>query len=125
MDQQLLQQAYILEKQSNEIAENLSLIEKEINELQEFNKNLFFLQENKGNEMLSSLGKGIYLKTSLEDKKLFVEIGKGIIVKKNISETTEIVKFQINKLLDAKEAMSKKLEIYNLTLQSLIGELDK
>ena len=60
-----------------------------INSLDEFAKT------KNGEEMFSSIGPGIFAKTSLaENDNLLVNVGAGVIVKKSVSETKELIQKQ-------------------------------
>ncbi len=125
MDQNLLIQASMLERQSQELEENLELIDKQISELQVFQENLKFFGKTKKSESLSSLGKGVFVKTNIENNDLYVNVGSDVLVKKSLAETISILEIQINKLIEAKANLVTQIDLYNQALQRIISQLEE
>ena len=124
MNQEKIMAIAEIERVARELEENLQLIEMQIEELTAFNNSLEFLMKSKDKEMLSSIGKMVYIKTAIEDKKrLFIDVGAGVVVKKTPEETIEIVKEQILRLQEARVQISSQLEIYRGKLQEFIEEI--
>jgi len=124
MNQEKIMAIAEIERVARELEENLQLIEMQIEELTAFNNSLEFLMKSKDKEMLSSIGKMVYIKTAIEDKKrLFIDVGAGVVVKKTPEETIEIVKEQILRLQEARLQISSQLEIYRGKLQEFIEEI--
>ena len=124
MNQEKIMAIAEIERVARELEENLQLIEMQIEELTAFNNSLEFLMKSKDKEMLSSIGKMVYIKTAIEDKKrLFIDVGAGVVVKKTPEETIEIVKEQILRLQEARVQISSQLEIYRGILQEFIEEI--
>lgn len=121
-EQELLMQASFLEKNSQETAQQIEYFEKEILELDAMHKNLSSLDEGKGKESISSLGKGLYVKSQLQDEKVLVHVGANILVKKNISDTKKVIEEQINKLSQARAYLLERLELYNKGLHDIMRE---
>lgn len=117
MNQENMIQASLLQKQAQELEENLSLIDKQIQGLLELKDSLNHLSKSNEKELLSNLGHGIHMKTNLVDKELFVEVGSGVVVKKQIPEVLEILEVQVRSLLEAKSHLQSQLEICHSTLQ--------
>lgn len=115
-----------IERVARELEENLQLIEMQIGELGDFNRSLEFIIKSKDKEMLSSIGKRVYIKTAIEDKKkLFIDVGAGVVVKKTPEETIKIVKEQILRLQEARVQVSSQLEMHREQLQEFIEEIRK
>lgn len=123
MNQELIYQASFLEKQSQELQEKVNFISQQISELEVFSKNLLYLDSSNNDEMLSSLGKGVLVKTKLLEKKLFVEVGSGILVRKTPKEAQEVIENQIKIFTEAKDNLESQLESINTHLQSLMERL--
>ena len=70
--------------------------------------------------MLASLGKGVFIKSDIKDKKLFVDVGSGTLVRKTQKEAVNTVDEQINKLTAMKNELSMKLGVMNDDLQKLM-----
>ena len=126
MNEEAILKATALEKQYNELQENLHLVNNQISELEQFKESLEFLIKSEKKEILSSLGKGVYIKTTLEDRnELFVGVGTNVIVKKTPEETLKLVGNQITKLKEASTQISFQLENYARQLQDLINSMQK
>lgn len=121
--EELIQRASILQRQSEEIEMNLRFINQQISELDEFKEGLQFLETHKGKEMISSLGRGIFLKSSRTEDKFFVEVGAGIVVKKSAGEIREIIGGQVKKFREAKSGLMAELESYAIEFRRMVGAL--
>jgi len=93
-------------------------------EMENFEKSLSALEKTGEKEMLSSLGKGVYVETELKGKGLFVEVGAGVIVKKTPEETRKIIESQIVKLKEAQSQLQVQLEMFHKEFQSMVSEIE-
>ena len=125
MDQEILYKAQYLEKSSQEAQANLQFVNAQIEELEKFKQNLSDLDKSSAKEMLSSVGKGVYAKTELKDKNLFVDVGSGIIVKKTPEQTKKVLETQIKTLMQAKIQITSQIESYTNSLMELMNEIQK
>lgn len=121
----LIVQATILQQQSEETEQNLSFINEQLSELQEFSKQIKFLSESRNNEIFSSIGRGVYAKSSLSDNNLFVNAGSGVLVKKTREETKNIIDSQIEKLNEARIQLMSQMEMFNLQLHEMVEKIEK
>jgi prefoldin alpha subunit len=124
MDMELIQTASALHQQSQELEEKVGFIQNQISELEDFTKSLNSIISTKETSMLSSLGKGVFVKTNLEEKKLFVEVGSGIIVRKTPEETKEVIQNQIKRLLQLKVQLSSQLDSLQSQLRIMIEQIE-
>jgi len=124
MDQNILQQTYILERQAQELEEGRTAIENEITELREFEKNISDFSSAKETSAFSSIGKGVFVRTNVSDKELFVEVGKGVLVRKTPAETIELIESQIKKLDEARMKMLSRLEMYSHALSAIANKIN-
>ena len=125
MNEELIFKAQFLQKQTEELENNVALIDREIEDLGNLDKNLEFLMNSKEKVTISTIGKGIHVKTTLESKDLLVEVGAGVIVKKSPQEARSIIENQIKKLTEARFHVMNKLDIYSKTMESLMVELEQ
>jgi len=125
INQELILQASLFERQSQEIQSTLEFIDKQLLELEEFGSDLESFSKSSENQMLASIGKGIYVKSSLENKDLYVNVGAGVIVKKSPGDTERIVEGQVKKLKEARMQLSSQLESNNQALVNLISEIEE
>lgn len=124
MDQELILKAQILEQQSNEVEQALEGINQQIQELEQFKDSLKGFEEHDG-EMLSLLGKGVYAKTKLVEKELFVGVGADIFVKKTAKETVKVIDVQLIRLKEAKTQLRARAESFAIAFQELLGEMHR
>lgn len=122
--QEVIMRASLIEKHLQELNDRIDYLSQQILELEEFKNNFKFLKEAKGKEMLASLGKGIYLKSSCQDDSFFVNAGAGVVVKKTPEETAEIITNQIKKLHEAKTSLLASLEVYQGLMNQTISDLN-
>jgi len=118
----------MLQKESEQIENNLLIINEHVLELSKFNENLQFLEGKgkKDKEILASLGRGVYVKSKIEDdKELFVEIGAGIVVKKTPQETKKVIEEQIQKFEEARRELSEQLHLYKEEFGKMLMEIRK
>ncbi|MAG26681.1 hypothetical protein CMI47_14160 [Candidatus Pacearchaeota archaeon] len=125
MDVETIQQASALHQQSQEIEEKAQFVENQILELEQFILSLDEIINTKEKSMISSLGKGVHLKTQLESKDLLVEVGSGVVVKKTPEDTKKVIESQIKKLKELKIQLTSQLEETHQHLQGLIAEIEK
>ncbi len=125
MEQERIIQAARIEQIARQLEYNLQLIDAEIAELGDFKNNLNFLAESKEKEMLSSLGKRVFIKTKIEDRdKLFIEVGAGVVVRKSPAESLKIVEKQISRLKEAGLQIASQLNRYRGQLDEFLREIE-
>jgi len=123
VNQEVLFQASLIKKQAEELETHLELMQNQISEMQQMKDSISHISKTNEKEMLSSVGKGVHLKTELKSKELYVEVGAGIVVKKTPEETLNVITAQLKKLNEAKIQLSGQLEIYKETLMRMIKEV--
>jgi prefoldin alpha subunit len=125
MNIELLQKAQMMQRQSEEAERGLQVIDEQINELEKFNDNLDFLDKSEEKEILANLGKGVFIKSDIKDKKLFVEVGAGIIVRKSAIETRDVIEKQIKKFKEARIQILGQLEEFRGEFGRMVEEIEK
>jgi prefoldin alpha subunit len=124
-DTNILYQAAMLQKESEESENNLKLIDEQVRELEEFEKGIWAFEKSDSNEIIASMGKGIHVKAKLEEKKLFVEVGAGVVVKKTPAETRKVIEEQIKRFKEARMQILGQLEGYKREFSRLLKEVEK
>jgi len=124
MDQQKIMQIQMMEQEGQQLNEQLQLIDRNITEMNELKESLVEI-ENGEDEILTNLGKGIYLPVKIMDKNLIVEVGRGNYVKKNIKDTGKIVDEQVLKLTEGKGQVIHRLNELQMEMQELIMEFQE
>ena len=124
MDMETIQQASALHEYTQDIEQKIEFVEGQIAELEQFTKSLSALIKTNESSTLSSLGKGVYVKTKLEDKKLFVDVGQNILVRKTPEQAQEIIEGQIIRLKELRVQLASQLEEYNIQLKKIIEQIE-
>jgi len=124
LSQELMMRASLIERHLHELNDKIDYVAQQILELEEFKNNLKFLKDAKGKDVLATLGKGIYLKSSCQDNNFFVNVGAGIVLKKTPEETAEIMDSQIKNLHEAKTSLLASLEVYQGLMGQAISDLN-
>ncbi len=125
MNAELLFRVQFLQKQAEELEQNLEIVERELIDLKGLDTNLDFLTKSNDKSSISAIGKGLHIKTNIESKELFVEVGAGVVVKKSPEQARTIINNQIRKLTEAKIQMLGKLDIYHKTIESVVQEIEQ
>ena len=126
MDEETMMQASMIEREARQLEDNLQLIDSQIIELENFKISLSYFIKSKEKEMLCCLGKGVYIKSEVEDKgKLFVEVGAGIIIKKSPEDALEVAGQQAERLQNARKEILLRLNQYHAQLQDFISSMNK
>ncbi len=117
--QQLAVQFQMFEQQIRMIQEQMQAVEQAILELGGLNLGLDELIGKKDNEIMASIGRGIYAKAQLLSEELLVDIGNKNFVKKSIPETKKILQGQIKKLEKVREDLNEEMEKINVELTNV------
>jgi len=125
MNQELMWKASMVERQARELEGNLDILNQELMGLSNFDNSLGVLSVSDEKGILSPVGQGVFMKSEIVDKKLFVDVGAGVFVRKSAEETQGIVREQIGKLTMARDEMNNKLNGLHEELQRMIGKMEK
>ncbi len=125
MDQQLLQQAGKLEQYTRELEEHDEFLTRQIAELAQFQSSMKSFTSSTETRMLAPLGKGVYCKTDLADRKLFVEVGAGVLVRKTPEALSEVIEDQLNKLKASQVQLTAQIGLCAQKLQEMMQELER
>ena len=113
----------LMQQEGEKLAEQLQFINQQIAEFEVLKLSLENLKKSKGKEILADLGKGIFIKSKIEEEKLFVNVGEGVVVKKTKEETIKIIDKQINQLENLKRDLMKEIEKINSELEEIAIKL--
>jgi len=109
---------------SNQLEEQFNLISQQVNELEDFGVHLSELDSSNENEILASLGKGVYIPSTIKEKELYVNVGSGIFVKKKPGEAKKVVEGQLKELAKAREELAERIEGLNEEMRELMQKLE-
>lgn len=124
MDTSLIERAQILHGESQLIEERIGFIDKQVRELTEFLEHLSFIQETSETQLFSSLGKGLFLETSLRSKEIFVEAGAGVLIKKSLPEVQTIIRTQLESLSRMRSESQEQLTTLHGEFEQLVSKLE-
>jgi len=118
--QELMLKLGMFEQQIQQLQQQLQAVEQGIVELTSLNFGLDELKDGEGKEVLSPIGRGIFVKTKLVSEELTVDVGGKNFVKKSVPETKMVIEGQIKKLSEIKEDLDENLENINQELRETI-----
>ena len=93
----------VFEQQIRQIQQQLEIIERNIMEMDSLGIGLDEFKGAEGKEILSQIGKNMFVKTKLLSEDLIVDIGGGNFVKKDIESTKKLIGEQTKKLEKIRE----------------------
>lgn len=119
------QQEYFLRinelgQEAEKLEQQIQLMEQQMQELLAVRSSLENIKDKGKLEILSHLGKGIFIKTEIKDEELFVNIGREVIVKKKPAEAIKIINLELNKLSLGKENFILKIQELQEEMQKII-----
>ena len=121
--EQYIYQLSMLEQEAQKLQEQMQIIEQQVLELQSLEHGLQELDKTNEKAMLSNLGKGIFMKTEIKDKNLFVDVGNKTFVKKDVPQTLKIIEEQLSKLIEAKNQIMLRMQELQEQMQTLFAEV--
>lgn len=123
--QELIFKLGMFEQQISQLQEQIEAVEKGINDLGALNFGLDELKGSAGKEVLSPLGRGIFVNAKIISENLTVDIGGKNFVKKSIPDTKEIIEDQIKKLISVKNDLNDNLEKISQEMTKAFEEFQK
>ena len=119
-ENELMVKFSVFEQQIRQIQQQLEVIERNVMEMNSLSIGLGELHGAEGKEILSQVGKNIFVKTKLISEELIVDIGDGNFVKKNIEDTKKLIGKQIKKLERVRDELNSALEDINNEMTKII-----
>lgn len=116
-------QAQMMEQESNQLNQHLELIQQNIQEMQELRFSLTDLKDSKNKEILTNIGKRIYLPVEVKKEKVIVEVGNKTYVEKTLDEAKDIVEDQLNRLEEGKIEVSNRIEMLHQRITKMMDEI--
>ena len=121
-NQEYLMKLSILQEEAKRLEEQINIVN---NQLGEFEMLKMSLNNLNGGEILAGLGKGLYVKSEIKEKELFVNVGAGIVVKKSKDETEKIINRQIIQMAELKDVLLHEIEKINMQMKYLVDIIQK
>ncbi len=109
--QEKLMKLSLLEQEANQINQQLQIIEHQIIELQILKLHLDDVEKTKEREeILASIGRNMFIQTSLSSKEIFVDVGAKTVLKKTPQEAKRIVDMDIEQMIELRNRIANELE---------------
>lgn len=121
-EQELLFKLSAYEQQINHLSEQAQAVERGVSELNSLVEGLNNLVKSEGKEIFAPLGRGIFVKSKVLSEDLLVDVGGKNLVKKNIPETQEMIKKQIDRLESIKKEIDSSIETTSREVEMLIDK---
>lgn len=117
----------VLDARLKELEQALTLVEKNIAELQQSKQTLEEIKKlKKNNEMLSLVGFGIFARTSiLDNEKVLINVGSNVVCKKSIDEARKLIEKKLEQALSIYSQLFSEIERINEAIQKIESELSK
>lgn len=117
------------EQQVRQLQQQLQAVEQSINELKSLDFGLDeiekVIKDNGKKEILAQVGRGIFVEAELKSDELTVDVGNKKFVKKNVPETKEIIRRQIEKLESVRKDLDDGMEKMNSEVTMAIYDAQK
>lgn len=109
----------MLEQESGKIQEQLGIIHQQLADFENLRESIGKLEKSEA-DILTPVGKGIFVKSKISERKFFVNVGAGVILKRDADKTAEIIKKQVGQLENFREILGRNMEEINNQVQELI-----
>lgn len=119
-NEEIIMKLNMLEQAAEERKQQIEEIDRQVLDIISLRQSLDKLGKEK--EILTSLGRGIFLNTKVNDDKVFVNVGSKVLVRKNFSEAGEIIEKQVAELERVKKELVESIGEINTRLYSLLEE---
>ena len=125
-----LQQKYVelqmLNQQIKQVHEQFMFLQQQLSELTNLEININEMNDiKKDSEIFSSLGPGIFVTSKLTNSaSVLVNVGSGILVEKSLQEAIGLIKFQAKNVTESLEAIKEQLNTSISYSQKLENEMN-
>jgi prefoldin alpha subunit len=123
MNQALFEKAQLAYQQAQAYEERLKFLNEQIGELETFNESLKQVEHNTQGEFMTSLGKGVFVKTKRQDNDFLVDVGANVMVKKELGDIQGTLVEQIKRLTDLREEVKEELNDLQQELAEMMGDV--
>lgn len=124
MENNLIESARELHAESEEMEERVVFIDQQVNELTEMLNNLVLLGTKKSFEGISSLGKGLFIKSKFDSEEIFVDVGAGVVLAKKPKEIQAIISGQLEGLRSMRNEAMIRIAQLRKSLEDLIVRVE-
>jgi prefoldin alpha subunit len=125
MDQEAIMKIQMMEQETNQLNEQLKMVDQNVIEMKDLKASLDEIDSNENKEIMANLGKRIFIPVDIREKSLIVEVGNGNFVKKSVPDTKKIVDEEGDKLMEAKNQIMGRLDELQNDMNKMIMEFQK
>jgi prefoldin alpha subunit len=118
--QEYLMKLQGLEYEANQLGEQLKIIEQQKQEMGNLKDSIDNLEKSGKSEIFSELGKGIFIKSNLQEGDLLVDVGNKVFVPKSFGDVKKIVDEQVGKFEMVQGEISNRIKDINEELNNFI-----
>ncbi|MBS3100183.1 hypothetical protein J4463_03125 [Candidatus Pacearchaeota archaeon] len=122
-NQQHLMQLQILEQRTEQISQQIKMIDNQIAELGVLKYNLSAFNSSPSTELYSEFGKGIFIKSKIDKKEFLVDAGNKVFVPKTFEDIKEVINSQIVRFEELKSEMSDNLFAIKQQVDRIINSM--
>jgi len=122
--EEVLLRLSMLENEAKQFQEQAELVNQQIAEFEILKRSLEKINKDDEKEFLAPLGKGVFVKSEMKEKELFVNIGQGIVIRKNPEDAVKIIDRQVKQLENLGEGLIGEIEKLNMKMRELIKEIE-
>ncbi len=117
----------VLDSRLKEIQQQIQVIDQQLMELQILEKNIDEIKKAKKNsETLSSLGPGVFIKSTIaNNEEIFIDIGSKIIAKKTAEEAKELVKKRTEQIMNIRDIVVNEINNIVFQIQKIESEIQQ
>lgn len=123
MTQELIARVQQLYEESQEIENRHADIMQHIAELEEFRSSLASLPDVHNRDIITPIGRGVYVPAKMTENHFLINVGAGILVQKTREEAIGIIGQQIERLTIIRQEMEETLLELSEQLQELMGSV--
>jgi len=125
MQQKDMMRINMLGQEAEKLEQQIQAIEQQANELNLIRQSIEELKTKKEKDILTNLGKGIFIQTEVKSSDLLINIGSEILVKKTPEQAVEIITNQLRQLSEGKISLTERVAELQENMQQLFLELQK
>jgi prefoldin alpha subunit len=123
MNQALFERAQLAYQQAQAHEERLNFLNQQIGELETFNESLKQIEHNTEGQFMTSLGKGVFVKTKRLDSDFLVDVGANVMVKKELGDIQGTLEEQVKRLTELREEVKDDLNELQQELAEMMGDV--
>lgn len=115
----------MLGQEAEKLEQQIQTIEQQANELGLIRQSIEELKNKKDKDILTNLGKGIFIQTQVKSSDLLINIGSDVIIKKTPEQAINIIDNQLKQLSTGKISLSERTSEIQEQMQEMIIQMQQ